>query len=101
MASDRIERIHTRSFVTGSHAYGTPDEESDVDLVILVTEDDLMILRKLATDPHVWAENCGPASWRGHSEERTREGRTDPQGAGEGRSRSPFSDTGGRQAIMG
>ena len=25
-----------RAFITGSHAYGTPTEESDVDLVILV-----------------------------------------------------------------
>src|ERR1700731_342638 len=30
-----------RSFVTGSHAYGIPNEDSDVDLVVLVTEKDM------------------------------------------------------------
>lgn len=49
-----VERIHTRSFVTGSHAYGTPDSLSDVDLVILVTEDDLKILKEQSDDKHVW-----------------------------------------------
>lgn len=34
-----------RSFVTGSRAYGTPNKNSDVDLVILVSESDLKILK--------------------------------------------------------
>ena len=42
------------AFITGSHAYGTPDEDSDVDLVVLVqsganTDEKL---RELADDPY-------------------------------------------------
>lgn len=37
-----------RSFVTGSHAYGTPTETSDIDLVLLVSHEDLRKLQKLA-----------------------------------------------------
>jgi hypothetical protein len=36
------------AFVTGSYAYGVPHSESDVDLVVLVTEADLLRLGKLA-----------------------------------------------------
>jgi len=32
------------SFLTGSHAYGTPNEKSDVDMVVLVTEKERNIL---------------------------------------------------------
>ena len=37
-----------RSFVTGSQVYGSPDRDSDIDLVVLVTRQDLQLLRKLA-----------------------------------------------------
>lgn len=36
------------AFLTGSHAYGTPTEDSDVDLVVLCSEADANILRRLA-----------------------------------------------------
>jgi predicted nucleotidyltransferase len=36
-----------RSFITGSRAYGTPTAKSDVDLVILVTQADLELLRSM------------------------------------------------------
>lgn len=36
-----------RSFITGSHAYGTPHKGSDVDLVVLVSERDLVKLALL------------------------------------------------------
>lgn len=32
--------------VAGSHAYGTPKEGSDIDLVVLVSEEDLKILKE-------------------------------------------------------
>ena len=37
-----------KSFVTGSHAYGTPGPDSDMDLVVFVTEKDLNRLQRLA-----------------------------------------------------
>lgn len=38
-----------RAFVTGSHAYGTPHDQSDVDLVVLLESSrDLDLLRKIA-----------------------------------------------------
>lgn len=37
------------AFVTGSHAYGTPHEESDIDLVVLVSEADLNRLMIVGT----------------------------------------------------
>lgn len=37
-----------RSFVTGSQAYGTPTEDSDVDLMVWVTSSDLNRLRGMA-----------------------------------------------------
>lgn len=36
------------AFITGSHAYGKPNKESDVDLVIRVNRSTATILRKLA-----------------------------------------------------
>lgn len=33
-----------RAFITGSHAYGTPREDSDTDLVVMVSFDDLQRL---------------------------------------------------------
>lgn len=36
------------AIVTGSHAYGKPRPDSDVDVVVLVTEDDKMLLVGLA-----------------------------------------------------
>lgn len=36
-----------KAFITGSHAYGTPNSNSDVDLVILVGHADLEDLEKL------------------------------------------------------
>ena len=38
----------TRSFVTGSHKYGTPTAKSDIDLVVLVSPADLLKLQAMA-----------------------------------------------------
>lgn len=46
--------IIRRSFVTGSHAYGTPGRESDIDLVVIVTEADLLILMNGADERNEW-----------------------------------------------
>lgn len=37
------------SFLTGSRVYGTPRPDSDIDLVVLVTEEDLARLREVGT----------------------------------------------------
>lgn len=39
------------AFVTGSHAYGTPREDSDLDLVVLVSPADLAILNAVLGTP--------------------------------------------------
>jgi predicted nucleotidyltransferase len=39
-----------RSFLTGSRVYGTPRQDSDIDLVVLVSEGDLIALSKLADE---------------------------------------------------
>jgi hypothetical protein len=39
-----VEKVYTRSFITGSHAYGEPTEDSDIDLVVLMTEREAEIL---------------------------------------------------------
>lgn len=36
------------SFITGSYAYGTPTKDSNIDLVVLVTSDDLKCLMNYA-----------------------------------------------------
>lgn len=41
-----------RAFVTGSHAYGTPRDNSDIDLVVLVEPESLALLRvAVGADP--------------------------------------------------
>ena len=58
-----------RAFVTGSHAYGLPGHDSDIDVVVLVTMADLEKLLKasddldIATDPE-YARNCHTTSLR-------------------------------------
>lgn len=42
--------IETRAFITGSHAYGVPRPDSDVDLVVLVSKADMDKLTGLADD---------------------------------------------------
>ena len=37
-----------KAFITGSHAYGEPHADSDVDLVVRVDHDDLALLRELS-----------------------------------------------------
>jgi hypothetical protein len=37
-----------RSFLTGSHIYGKPTKKSDIDLVVLVSLEDLKLLKKHA-----------------------------------------------------
>jgi hypothetical protein len=39
-----------KSFITGSHAYGTPTENSDVDLAIFCSEEDADFLWKASED---------------------------------------------------
>lgn len=36
------------SFLTGSYAYGTPNSESDVDLVVNISEHEISVLKQLA-----------------------------------------------------
>lgn len=36
------------SFLTGSRVYGTPREDSDIDLVVLVHQEELDLLHKLS-----------------------------------------------------
>jgi len=38
------------SFITGSHAYGIPAEDSDVDLVVLLSPEDKQLLRDVNGD---------------------------------------------------
>lgn len=40
-----------KAFITGSRAYGTPREDSDLDLVILTTPAAKEILRKISGVP--------------------------------------------------
>lgn len=42
------EQKDTKAFLTGSHAYGTPHERSDIDLVVLCDEETQLKLRSLA-----------------------------------------------------
>ena len=37
-----------KAFITGSHAYGTPKKNSDIDLVVFISEEDLKALEKFA-----------------------------------------------------
>jgi len=47
-----------KAFLTGSHVYGTPNEESDVDLVICTDADTMRKLEKLAdSDTAVSGDN--------------------------------------------
>lgn len=40
-----------RSFITGSHAFGTPNKDSDVDLVVVVSFETMDKLMDLEDDP--------------------------------------------------
>lgn len=56
-----------RAFVTGSRKYGTPKADSDIDLVVLVSPADLLLLQKEADiecKPHIPRGNSdgGPMS---------------------------------------
>lgn len=46
-----------KAFVTGSHAYGTPRPDSDIDLVVLVSPEDMARLVKM--DPDSTADRYG------------------------------------------
>jgi len=48
------------AFVTGSQVYGTPTEESDIDLVVLVSDEQYSKLVKLSNG---MGENTGPRSY--------------------------------------
>lgn len=39
-----------KSFVTGSHAYGVPNSKSDIDLVVMVSKEDLALLKDIADE---------------------------------------------------
>lgn len=52
-----------RSFITGSHAYGTPEHDSDVDLVIFTHEADIELLSRISDDS-LFRENNGYDSGR-------------------------------------
>src|SRR5437899_12858576 len=43
-----------RSFLTGSHVYGTPKPDSDIDLVVLVSPEHLAKLREFADADYKW-----------------------------------------------
>lgn len=43
----------TPAFVTGSQVYGTPTENSDIDLVLFIDDEDAAILQRMADDCHV------------------------------------------------
>lgn len=45
-----LVKENTVGFITGSHAYGTPHEDSDIDLVVLVDGDDSVLLCKYSED---------------------------------------------------
>ncbi len=51
-----------RSFVTGSRVYGHPREDSDVDMVICCTYNDIVLLRTLADDSNHY-ENGGTVTF--------------------------------------
>lgn len=46
-----------KSFITGSYAYGTPTKDSDIDLVVLVSQETIEKLRKLKDDKFKLAES--------------------------------------------
>lgn len=51
------------AFITGSHAYGTPREDSDIDLVVLVDQPTLDALGQIAEDaPEASRSGTGSAS---------------------------------------
>jgi hypothetical protein len=41
-----------KAFLTGSYAYGTPHEDSDIDLVVLISQDDLNRLASFDLDSY-------------------------------------------------
>lgn len=45
---DLMDGLRIRSFVTGSHAYGQPNENSDIDIVMLLDENILHLLANQA-----------------------------------------------------
>lgn len=53
MASPKLlpEEENLKAFLTGSHAYGIPRKDSDIDLVILISEEDFEKLRLLSDEP--------------------------------------------------
>lgn len=53
----------TRSFVTGSRAYGLPRPDSDLDLVVLVDQRDLDLLQTMTKDIGT-NDNYDPAELR-------------------------------------
>lgn len=42
--------VYRKAFITGSHAYGIPHKDSDIDLVVLLTQEDLAKL-EIGCDP--------------------------------------------------
>lgn len=51
------------AFITGSRAYGTPREDSDIDLVIKCSHDDLVLLNQFGGKPE-WNTNNVSANLR-------------------------------------
>jgi predicted nucleotidyltransferase len=67
-ASAEGEKVHASSFLTGSRVYGLPNPDSDIDLVILVSLDDMKLLAEFAEydesmDAKYWYE-CTSISMR-------------------------------------
>lgn len=50
----------SESFVTGSRVYGTPRPDSDIDLVVLVSEQDLSRLEEMAAKINDFGSPGGP-----------------------------------------
>jgi predicted nucleotidyltransferase len=53
-----IVEVDTPAFVTGSRAYGTPRPDSDVDIVVMMTETDLHLLRSLSDSSESINDPC-------------------------------------------
>jgi hypothetical protein len=49
-----------RSFLTGSRVYGTPREDSDIDLVVLLDADEMVGLAKIARNEETHGSPGGP-----------------------------------------
>jgi hypothetical protein len=62
--SMKVKKLHRPALVTGSHVYGKPTEDSDVDLVVVADFDDTLGLRILWEGQNQGEETSAVGSMR-------------------------------------